>query len=297
MQVTRCIFPWGRLRLRTMVVLSAALVVAAITVVVYQSAQAVAAWQITTVDGTGGVNVGQYSSLVLDGAGLPVISYYEAYDIANPGTTGNLKLARCGDATCTPADVSIQTVDSNGIVGQFTSLALDAAGNPVISYQNGSNDLKLAHCNDANCAGGDESMQVLDSVGSVGQYNSLVLDGSGNPVISYYDATNGDLKVVHCNDANCTGGNESIQTVDSTGVVGQYTALALDGAGNPVISYYEANDAANPGTRATSSWRTATMPTAQAGDESIQMVDSTGNVGQFTSLALDGAGNPVDQLL
>jgi hypothetical protein len=292
MQFTRSIFPGGRRRRPAPVVLCAALV-AAITLVIAQGAQAVTAWQVTTVDGSGGVNVGQYSSLVLDRAGLPVISYYEAYDIANPGPTGNLKLARCGDATCTPANVSIQTVDSKGNVGQFTSLALDAAGNPVMSYQTPSNDLKVVHCNDANCAGGDESMHVLlDSVDSVGQYNSLVLDGSGNPVISYYDATNGNLKVVHCNDANCAGDNESIEVVDSAGNVGLYTSLALDGAGNPVISYYEANDAANPDT---GNLKLAHCNDANCagGDESIQKVDSLGNVGQYTSLALDGAGNPV----
>ena len=292
MRMWQVIFPWGRLRLPALAV-TAAVLVGVIPLVIYQGAQAVTSWQISTVDGSGGVNVGQYSSLALDGAGLPVVSYYEAYDATNPSTTGNLKLARCGDAACTAANVRVQTVDSNGIVGQFTSLALDAAGNPVISYQNGSNDLKLAHCNDTDCAGGDESMQVLDSVGSVGQYNALVLDAAGNPVISYYDATNGDLKLLHCNDANCTGGNESIQIVDSTGVVGQYTALALDVAGNPVVSYYEANDAANPSTTGNLKLLHCNDANCAGGNESIQTVDSAGNVGQFTSLALDGGGNPV----
>jgi hypothetical protein len=120
---------------------------------------------------------------------------------------------------------------------------LDASGCPVVSYYDATNgDLKVAHCNDPNCAGGDESLEPVDTVGNYdGSFTalSLVLDPSGHPVISYYDATNGDLKAAHCNDPNCAGGDELLQAVDTLGDVGWMASLVLDASGHAVISYYE----------------------------------------------------------
>lgn len=183
------------------------------------------------------------NSFVLDSNGNPVISYW----VDNPYRDSELKLARCSNPTCTN-NVSIQVVDSWDNLtnwGASTSLELDSNSNPVISYistdaTTGSEVLTLAHCNDLYCAGGDESIQVIDRNGP--STSSLKLDSAGNPVIAYegpfdfYGFHNQWLKLVHCNDPDCAGADESIRTVYSEPVFWN-ADLVLDEFGNPVISF------------------------------------------------------------
>ena len=185
---------------------------------------------ITSLDTLG--NSGYYTSLALDATGNPVISYTDA-------SGGGLKVIHCNDANCAGDNESISTPDA-GTGGQYTSIALDSSGNPVVSYfASSTSDLKLMHCNDPNCAGGDESKTSPDTAGDVGQSTSLKLDASGKPLVSYYDITNQDLKVLHCDDVNCAPGGDASLSVDTTGNVGLHNSLALDKAQRPIVAYYD----------------------------------------------------------
>lgn len=239
-----------------------------------QSAHAQPIWHTQTVDSAG--TVGLHTALVLDGSGNPVISYYDS-------TNRDLKLVHCGDATCSSGN-SIQTVDRAGDVGLYTALALDRSGNPVISYYDSTNqDLKVVHCGNGSCSSGN-TIQTVDSTGNVGEYNSLALDGSGNPVISYYQRTpTTALKLVHCGNATCSSGN-IMQAVGGSGNGGLFTSLVLDSSGNPVISYRDSN---------TLNLNVVHCSDAICGSGLIRTVDSAGDVGRFTALALDNSGKPV----
>ena len=166
---------------------------------------------------------------------------------------------------------SIETVDSAGGVGEYTSIALDTNNYPHISYYDVANgDLKYAYHD-----GSGWQIKTVDSDGDVGGHTSIALDSHGYPHISYHDTTNNDLKYAYWD-----GTQWQIKTVDSAGGVGEHTSIALDSNNRPHISYcdginYDLKYAYWDGT----SWQ-------------IETVDSDGKTGEYTSIALDTNNNP-----
>lgn len=80
--------------------------------------------------------------------------------------------------------------------------------------------------------------------------------------------------------ASALAQNWEIMVVDSQGDVGWWTSLAVDGSGNPHISYSdETNNDLKYAYEDMTGWH-------------IQTVDSEGNVGWYSSLALDDTGYP-----
>ena len=229
-----------------------------------------------------------YSSLALNSSGFPVVSYSEAL-----GSFTRLKVAFCQDATCN--SVTTRVVDGDGattITGDYNSLALTGGDVPVISYaeQSGAigGRLMLATCENAtDCS--SPTINIVDNSNSVsalpsllGRYSSLALNSSGFPVISYYEERGFDLKLAVCSDAVC-GSSVFSTTVDTAGDVGEYSSLALNSSGFPVISYVDLTNTA---------LKLATCNDATCSSPTLQTLDNTGAVGQYASLALNSTDGP-----
>jgi hypothetical protein len=226
---------------------------------------------ITTVDSSG--NVGEYTAMVLGGDGFPTIAYYG---------NSNLKVADCNDPACAGGDETITTVDSGSLAGQFPSMVLGGDGFPTIAYYDNTNlELRVVDCNDPACAGGDETITTVDPNG--GQTPSIVLGGDGFPIIAYYDNLNHLLKVADCNDPACAGGDETISVVGSNGV---WTATVLGGDGFPIIAYVD-------NTNYDLKVADCNDPACAGGDDPITTVDSSCDVGGYTSMVLGGDGFPI----
>jgi len=170
---------------------------------------------------------------------------------------------------------NIETVDSEGDVGSYTSLALDSNNYPHISYAI-RHELTDADLKYAKWDGTAWIIETVESEGNVGYFTSIAIDSNDYPHISYLDndpLTRG-LKYARWN-----GSEWIIETVDSEGSTGFYTSLAIDSNDYPHISYWDVTNYDLKYARWDgSSWN-------------IETVDS-GRVGEYTSLAIDSNDCP-----
>lgn len=139
------------------------------------------------------------------------------------------------------------TVDSTRDVGAFVSVAIEPlTGAPFVSYYEGvAGDLWFAHYvgSGGNCGpAGSWHCQLVASTGDVGRYNAIAvrrsLAGDLFVIISFYDATNYDLKVAQafCPDA-CSFVVSTIQSGTALTARGLHTSVGYADDGAPWISY------------------------------------------------------------
>ena len=182
--------------------------------------------------------------------------------------------------TATPTNsggaVPSGTLDSNGNVGATSSIAIDSNGFKHVSYYDGTNyDLKYA-----TDMTGSWVITSIDTTGGVGSWNSIAIDSNDVVHISYLDSTNGDLKYATCSSGCTTASNWDVVSVDTTFTVGYYTSIAIDSNDGVHISYYDyTNDDLN--------YATCSSGCTSASNWNKVSVDTTGDVGVTTSIAID----------
>jgi parallel beta-helix repeat protein len=191
-------------------------------------------WHIETVESSP-AGSGYYVALALDSAGNPHLAYMDFFGGAVPYTL------RYAYKNSTGWHISTLTTsyagNTRGDIFEGINLVLyqdqpriscynDTSGIIVYMYQNGTNwTVENVSVN-----------QNGDPNG--GPYDSLVIDSSGNPKISYYSISPqsgyGSLRYAY----RTVDGVWHSQIVDNLAEdVGEYNSLALDSAGNPCISY------------------------------------------------------------
>jgi hypothetical protein len=141
----------------------------------------------TSVDTIG--DIGGYNAIITGADGLGLVSYYDH-------TNDDLKVLHCGNLLCDSGNTST-SVDTTGDVGLWNSITIGPDGLGLISYQDLTNfDLKLLHCGNLLCNSNNTSA-TIDAAGNVGgNGTSITIGMDGQALISSYDHTTGDLKVI-----------------------------------------------------------------------------------------------------
>jgi hypothetical protein len=119
-------------------------------------------------------------------------------------------------------------------------------------------------------------LSTLDSAGFVGEFSAITVGADGLGLVSYYAATNQDLKIAHCQNVPCTSATNS--TLDDQ--VFGYTSLAIGADGLGLISYRSGG------------LKVAHCDNVACTSASTSTLDNPGFVGEYTSLAIgvDGLG-------
>ena len=226
------------------------------------------------------------SKIVAPADGRPVIAFLALTN----ATTLNLKVMKCGNASCSSGNVStfadpgITSVAFNGI-----GMAVPPDGLPVISYHNSTTgQLRIVKCGDVACSAGNIAT-TLGQTNSVGRFSSIAVGSDTLPVVSYFDATSGRLRVAKCSNAFCTAAS-SITEVDASINVGVNTSIAVPADGLPVVSYsaYSGSTSTGAGLKVLKC-----VNAGCTGTSTITTVDNTSLSGLYTSLALGADGLPV----
>ena len=128
----------------------------------------------------------------------------------------------------------------------------------------------------------EPTVTVLDQEGTVGPYTSLAIGADRLGLVSYHDFTEGDLKVAHCENPECTEATTS--RLDTEGFTGLWTSIAIGSDGLGIISYFDLTNG---------DLRAAHCEDLQCSEATTSIVDSEGRVGDYTSVAIGGDGLPL----
>jgi hypothetical protein len=221
-------------------------------------------WHVALLDG-GLVDLGEGNDIAVGPDKIPQVSYRASQT--------EIRLARMSGTNWV-----ILTVATGGHIGPQTAIAVDADNRPhVVYYDERERFLKYAVLN------GDtwtrESVAELDNWE---QRVDIAVDGQGRPHVSFQGFAESKWSVKY---ATRTAGGWQVATVDADGDL-SHPSIAVDSAGNPHISYYQISDSTNSTTRdlkyavwVGSAW-------------AISTVDREGDVGNYSSIAVDSAGHP-----
>ena len=171
-------------------------------------------WALTQIDTAG--DVGRFTSVANSGNNQTRISYYS-------DTQRQLVFARQQGINWVRENPD-PAIDA----GIHTSLVL-SGDVPTIAYLDSAGGRVKRAVKPAGWV-----LDTADNSGTGGGYVSLALDPTGQPVVSFFDRVNGDLRV-----SRRVGGTWVTEAVDTVGTVGMYTSCRVSADSIIYVAYYD----------------------------------------------------------
>ena len=203
-------------------------------------------WNVASI-GSGPIPYEFGTDIVIDPEGLPHLVYHDGTERLTLGSGADLFYASYNGSW------EIQTVEAEGDVGKFASLAMDASGRPHIAYFDWT-ELNAARVKYAVWDDDEWLIEVVDELPNIQvafigarRTMSLALDVQGQPHIAYcsrdvlkYSIKKGDAWEIQ---EVTRAGSDELE-------LGQLVSLALDSTGRPHLSFFEvpANPRSSTGT-------------------------------------------------
>jgi len=239
-------------------------------------------------------DVGSWLGLAVMPDGAPAVSFYDR-------DKGGLGFAI---GTISEDGVEWDAVEVDGFPdseglnpgdrGTYSSLAVDSSGVAWIAYRDGGNGTLRYAMRSADGATWDGGLADAGSGPSpdVGQWTSIALDSSENPVIAHYDVANSALRVAHWDGSSFDTEtvDEGENSTDAEGAViyadvGKYAKIIIR-EGIEYIAYYDsANGALKLATGTSGNYTIETVLSTTS------LIDEPGDVGAWPSMAFDSNGN------
>lgn len=182
-------------------------------------------------------HIPQFLGLGVDAAGIPWVSYRNAV----VGQLGLTVARRNGAGSCTGTTWECTTVDATVDAGTFSSLAIDPAGKPWITYIDvATYDLRVARyvvTGGTGCTSPAWTCTAVDTSADT-QYTDIAFAPDGSALISYgvYNPYENRLARHVGSGGNCGGGAWSCNVLEGTDF-GNYTSLAFDHLGRAWVAW------------------------------------------------------------
>lgn len=181
-------------------------------------------------------SAGIHSSLAFGSDGLGLIAY-QYYD---ERAELSIKVAHCEDSACDTS--SRYTVDAPSRGALNPSLTIGGDGLGLIAYQGNvdlRDDIAVAHCDDVVCSTATLTTVEEDANAHLAR-GAITLGADGLGLISYFDRTNQEVKVAHCDDVLCTAATRHVVDRGLSSWRNSSIAVGTDGLG--LIAYYDATN-------------------------------------------------------